>query len=763
MKSVLLGGLRVWLVNDGGKPLSAPGGRAKFYTAGTSTPETVYSDIDLTQATALGPVVYTDELGYLPPIWLKTDRLYKVRIEQKIPGTPEQWALLWEVDNVGYVDPHESEEHGEPTIAVNSISELKTVDHSAHTVAMVLGYYSAGDWGEPSIFVFDPECTKAPDDGAYVLPADQQQSSSGRWLQMFSGDILDVRKFGALPDMTENSDVSAKVVNAVHYSQDNSTRTRPITVGFVAPGRYDFVGDFNFAQYSFIDLTDQSVYQVPWVIGNGVYFNGNGQFILSKCTECRASGKLFSGTSSLAVEGGGYIEVDPAWWGDDNCAISDCYVKCGSVTTNTKVLVRCKISSERKLGGTCSFQSCRLTEDMFTSSSVTPIVDDSCVFDIDDFPTTAMWLRMKDQLSSIDYDMKMKVVDSSCVIGKNGVYLKNAVLDGFSYASSYGITIDGCTGSLSLSVSGTASVLIRGSNLSVAINSVGATSFAMYNSNVQNTNSVSTSVGTLYIKSSTFTGTGLSTSGSLTAYDSLLQTSLLGCGGVLDIERCRVNTSVAHSQGGVVSAVLKDNFFTGTYGISASTVNTVFSGTICGNHSTAIPAISIERTNFASADSSHTYSYDGNTGTFPKNSYESWKELTVYYRDSWAGYEGVTDEENNPLCMRRNYEIGKMYVLQHGAGRYFDTSEFFHVGSDPFDVVMDLEISAGNTDDGIYSKIGLVATLVSGNTWRLAPGRLQDDSDYSMSTVVSRNMPTSGSMPSPSFYNRRYVVKYTKV
>lgn len=761
MKSVLLGGLRVWLVNDGGKPLSAPGGRAKFFKAGTSTPETVYSDINLTQATALGPVVHTDELGYLPPIWLKTDRLYKVRIEQKIPGTPEQWALLWEVDNVGYVDPHESEEPGEPTISVNSISELKTVDHSAHTVAMVLGYYSAGDWGEPSIFVFDPECTKAPDDGAYVLPSDQQQSVAGRWVQVFSGDILDVRKFGALPDMTDNSDVSAKVVNAVHYSQDNSTRTRPVTVGFVAPGRYDFIGDFNFAQYSFTDLTDQSVYQVPWFIGNGVYFNGNGQFILSKCTECRAGGKLYSGTSSLAVEGGGYIEVDPAWWGDDNCSVADCYVKCGSVTTNTKVFVRCKISSERKLGGTCSFQSCKITEDMFTSSSMTPVVDSSCVFDLDDFHTVAMWLRIKDQLPSTDYDMKMRMLDSSCTISKNNVYLKNAVLDGFSYASSYGITVDGCTGSFSLSVSGTASVLIKDSTVSVAINSVGSTSLAIYNSTVQNTYSVSTSVETLYVKSSRFSGTGLSTSGNLTAYDSVLQTSSLGCGGMLDIERCRVDTPIAHANRVIVNSVLKDNLFTRTYGVSATVSDSVFTGIICGNHSTAIPAISVDRTNFNSSDSSHTYSYEGNTGTFPKDSYSSWKEVTVYYRNLIYNHDGTTPEETDPLSLCRYYKSGYMYVLQRN-GHKFDTAELFRVGSDSFDMVMELEVSAGNADDGVYSKVLFSATLVAGNTWNIAPSRLQDDSDYASPTVVSRDMPTSESEPSPAVYTRRYLIRYRK-
>lgn len=371
MKSVLLGGLKVFLVNDGGNPLSAPGGRAKFYRAGTSTPETVYSDIDLTAGTALGPVVYTDELGYLPAIWLKTDRLYKVRVEQKVSDDPEQWALLWEVDNVGYIDPHETEEFGEAPIMVDSIAALKGVDHSEHGRVLVAGYYEPGDWGEPSTFVYDPESTSFPDDGCVVQPNDIQPGVSGRWLQIFSGDILDVRKFGAIPDITENSDVTAKVVNAVKYSQKNSTRTRPITVGFVAPGQYNFAGNFDFSRYSFIDLRTSTSLPIKWFINNDVVLYNTSDsvktFTLSKDTVCLATGKLVGGNALLKVVGGGEIKVDPAWWGSMACSVKDCYIECHSVTTGDKEFDNCSIKSNGFLSGRVTLKNMDFNERWFAS------------------------------------------------------------------------------------------------------------------------------------------------------------------------------------------------------------------------------------------------------------------------------------------------------------------------------------------------------------------------------------------------------------
>jgi len=436
MKSVLLGGLKVFLVNDGGKPLSAPGGRAKFYVAGTSTPATVYSDIDLTEADALGPVVYTDELGYLPAIWLKTDRLYKVRVEQKLPGNPDTWALIWEVDNVGYIDPHESEELGEETVSVNSIAALKSVDHSAHTEVMVNGYYTAGDWGDPSVFVWDGECTASADDGAFVRPNDIEPGESGRWIQIFNGGILDVRKFGALPDITLNADVTASVINAVNYSQRNSTRSRPITVGFVAPGKYEFSGNFDFSQYTFTDLSDNSVHQIKWFIGNDVVFVGNSSvFTLSKETICTATETLVTG-ATLHVQGGGGIKVDPAWWGNSACVVSDCYVECHSKTYNDKSFTRCTVTSEGMLGAssgnTVELHEMEFSEFWFVDTfQWSQLTTSDIRYGVHDCRSANSYVEIKNSQGDPNYgDIDLGTVTGLSLL--SGAIVENAVFSGVS-------------------------------------------------------------------------------------------------------------------------------------------------------------------------------------------------------------------------------------------------------------------------------------------------------------------------------------------
>lgn len=441
MKSVLLGGLKVFLINDGGFPLSAPGGRAKFFKAGTSTPETVYSDIDLTEGAALGPVVYTDALGALPAIWLKTDRLYKVVVEQKVSDDPEVWTVLWEVDNVGEFVPASFEVAGASSAVSSSITPLKELDHSEHTTATVLGYYAPGDWGTPSTFVWDGDSTLRDDGGSVIRPNDVPSGDAGRWLQVFSGDVLDVRKFGAIPDLTENSDVTAKVVNAINYAQRNSTRSRPLTVAFLAPGKYEFGGDFDFTQYAdFVDLSDNSHHKLNWLIGEDVVFKGdNSDFTLSSNTVCLTREALIEGTSAtLSIEGGGSIKVDPAWWGDKACSVSDCYVECHSVTTNNKRFERCSVKSNRMFGtgaGYVTLVEMNFNEEWFASDFDWShlLLNDTTISVYDCFSADS-YIDIKNAHGDYDYgDLNGKTLNgrelgSGCVL-ENAI-LSNAIIKG---------------------------------------------------------------------------------------------------------------------------------------------------------------------------------------------------------------------------------------------------------------------------------------------------------------------------------------------
>lgn len=730
MKSVLLGGIKVWLVNDGGKPLSAPGGRAKFYTAGTSTPETVYSDIDLTQADALGPVVYTDELGYLPAIWLKTDRLYKVRVEQKVPGSGNQWTLLWEVDNVGYIDRNTSDEIGDIPIFVNSISELKTVDHTENPVVEVLGYYEPGDWGEPSVFVFDTECVKAPDDGAYVLPSDQQQSVSGRWVQQFSGDVIDVRKFGALPDMDSNSDVSAKLVNAVHYSQENSTRTRPITVGFLAPGRYDFVGDFNFAQYSFVDLSDQSVHQVPWYIGENVCFNGNGEFILSKSTDCRSHKRLVYGTSSLSVEGGGYIKVDPAWWGDGDCAVSDCYVFCNSLTTNAKSFTRCHVESNGKLGGMLSLTSMGFKESWLVSGfDLTGLVLTDVSYDVSDCRSGNSYISVRNSQGDPEYgDMHGRAIEDAPMYSGN-VKISNCI--GSVVVSDSGYTnldMDNCTLTLKTpSVPSSTLPRLYASDCAIAFD--GGNDFSGVTArrcSLSTLGSILKVIGPCMLDYCD-TQVGIAVNGDLT------------------VKNSTVGANIEHTEGGTLKLVFTDNLVNAVYSMGGTSSNTVVNALITGNTGTVSSPVIIDRTNLDPVDSHHSYRYSGNLGTFLSDVTKP-KAVTCTVH-IFPQLIAELETQAGTLKLGRMEQGGGLFVFNRTVN--FDTVEFFRIGADSFDVDMRIVKFAMETERGYNNNIvcgnaTMEAVLVSGFTWGLRV-HLVDPSDptsnVSYNTVLTTPLP----------------------
>lgn len=763
MKSVLLGGLKVWLVNDGGKPLSAPGGRAKFYRAGTSTPETVYSDIDLKQADAFGPVAYTDELGYLPAIWLKTDRLYKVQVEQKVPGSGNQWTLLWEVDNVGYIDPHESEEPGEYPVAVSSISALKKVDHSSHTSVMVLGYFAPGDWGGPSVFNWNPECTKTPEDGAYVLPSDQEQSTAGRWVQQFSGDLIDVRKFGALPDMTENSDVTAKVVNAVHYSQDNSTRTRPITVGFVAPGRYDFVGDFDFSQYTFTDLTDNSVYTIEWFIGTDVVLNSlanpmtGSTFTLSSSTICLADKELVDGPCSLAVQGGGKIKVDPVWWGSRLCVLSSCYVECRSLTTNHKKFTGCYVVSNGYMGGVIELTSMGFNESWLIDGYVySNLTLDNVNYSVHDCKSGNSYIQIKNSQNDGEYgDLCGKSIGDVTLVSGN-VSLENAV------------------GNMTLSSSAYTSLKLKNVNGNVIVPYIPSSppSIEMDSCNVSLQNGgpgiAYAYLFTLKAKCSYVDGSQVSCSG-VDARDSTIKPGFTVIGDV-SLVGCLMTGAFMQKNSGTINLTLNNCILTkytiaGVQGDTPAVVN----GSITGNHSSSANPIEIDRTYIDHVESHHSYTYSGNTGTFAS---ERTKErrftATVKYIDgssaTWQNSEG------QDVLFRGKFS-GDIYIGNRTTP--FDYAEFFQVGTDRIKVNVKLtaysyDFFSGNFGAS-YSDCPAAAYWLFGNNYAIYP--LWDDDSLlpgsrssTFPSVLFRGMhKLEFSDPTPSPYTESVGITYEKV
>lgn len=713
MKSVLLGGLREFLVNDGGHPLSAPGGRAKFFLAGTSTPETVYSDIDLTPSTALGTVVYTDMLGYLPPIWLKTDRLYKVVVEQKVSDNPNQWAVLWEVDKVGYIDPHESEDPGEAPIFVTNISALKDVDYTAHTNVYVLGYYAPGDWGEPSLFTWDGNCVKSPEDGAYVLPNDRQQSQAGRWKQAFNGYLLDVRKFGAIPDLEEHPDVTVQVVNAVSYSQDNSTRVRPLTVAFMAPGKYGFSGNFDFSQsqYTFTDISSEmnDQYPIEWFIGNDVVFKNitdvSATYTLSANTEVLADKELVEGLVSLQVEGGGKIKVDPAWWGSRSCVIEDCYVVCRSVTTNFKDFTRCVVESNGMMGGEVS-----LTQMRFSEFWLTPTFDIgnlslvSVDYDAHDCRTGNDYIAIKNGQNDPDYGDMLGSYVSNAPMYPGNVNLKNA------------------KGSITVSASGYTNLNLDGFDGTITTPAEPSdTQPRLYAKNCDIIFAGGNDYAQLRLRKCSTSGTGVKVVGNALV-DYCDMGAALMCHGDLTVRNSTVGGNITHTCAGTLNLVFTDNVLNALLNIGGTSANTVVNGIITGNTSGVPNPIAVDRTNLDLVDSHHSYVYSGNSGTFLPDVTKP-VDFTVGVR-YYVNLGSPTPPRYREAYRTLQRPITGNFIKIWNSATFFDNVQFFRIGTDRFHVLAKLVgWDNGFVDDPnvSYSDVNVGAYHIDGMTWGIKP------------------------------------------
>lgn len=668
MNSVLLGGLKVFLINDGGFPLSAPGGRAKFFKAGTSTPETVYSDIDLTEGTALGPVVYTDSLGALPAIWLKTDRLYKVVVEQKVSDDPEVWTVLWEVDNVGTYVQESAEVTGDPSAVVSSISALKAVDHGEHSTVQVLGYYVPGDWGEPSTFVYDPESTASEDGGAVIRPND----NSGRWFQQL-GSVIDVRKFGAIPDIVDNSDVTSRVQAAATYAANNTMtdRSRPPVVAFVAPGKYVLAGGFDFTVYSFTDISDSSVHPLNWYIGEGVVFvTSSAAITLSKFTDCRTVEALVEGASALNVEPGGRIEVDPVWWGSLTCNLVDCIVKCSSVTTNTKVFDNCSIESVSKLDGDVTLANMDFKQSWFVDG-----------YDWTDLSISSVIINVQDCRSGNDYiDIVNAMVDKSSMppmygdmrhVGisgktlKDGFAISNAVFTDVVVAGEG--TIDNCFGSFTKDSSSVESLTIRSSTLTIKPNSSHEFDY----------------VGALAVYGSVINGESSYTKvvcNGCRCFDSTINVRMKingradfrSCGIRYDVEQYSVESSGTWSIDGVMS----DCELSGSHILLTNDTgaNTVVNFIWKDNFSSAATAVDVSGiSSHVKSAQYHSYEYEGNFGSFLPSSKEDVVNIvgnigwsTIPDIPSSAGdkaYLVYTDASSPETSFGAYVEIDKTYSM----------------------------------------------------------------------------------------------------
>lgn len=272
-------------------------GKLFFYDIVTTNPKEVYSDYLLT--TPLGNEVLLDNDGRsLTQLFYGEGNYsvyaYKFNGTDPLTAPPEDWSL----DNQWVQSGQQEIAVNDSVTIVNTVQDIRALDQDANQVALLLGYYAAGD---KRPIIYQLEINSDSDNGGTIL---KNGSISGKsWVYRTETEEVNAEIFGLIPNATEakNSQISA----LVNYCYANKK------TAYIQKGIYYF--------------NNGSVqFTCPVSIDEGVTFrcDGGGSYIVSVYADydIRLTSGLKSALSTNDVTLNIYSTgtVNPKWWG---CAL----------------------------------------------------------------------------------------------------------------------------------------------------------------------------------------------------------------------------------------------------------------------------------------------------------------------------------------------------------------------------------------------------------------------------------------------------------
>ena len=629
-----------------------------------------------------------------------------------------KWALQYTVESAA-VDIREVS--GDSAMGVSTMSALRALDPQEVPLVdgvravSLLGYFEAGD-KEPVLYFYEEQSQEPDDNGACIQPDGIQ---TGRWVMERPTEHCDSRHFGVFPQDSASSTANHATGITALVNYCNRESLRPFFNGSESYPYFPYsaitVNSRNPVDVSdrtvFVDRQASSFYGDFPAYRNFRFLNGlthiNSRDVM---TSWNAAG--FTGCERVIID-----SQTP------QAVFQDCEVVVRTGTAG-KTFNNCRIVSDGLLGQN-TFSKCQLTGAMFNNGSFTPTVDDTVELDVDDFDgRVALYLKMRNQQSSIYFDMKMRTVTGNWVT-KDGVYWKDAIFDGATYSPATSVILDGCIGTLSLDISGQPVVYVKESTLTLSW-SAGAPTLNIEKSSVALSSATNVPALALTATDSSLTGQRLDV-GSDVSLSGCSVGCALGIGGALDANGCSFTGEVIHAPTTAVLTVnLTGNRILSHYTMAPQVGSTVVMGNIIGNYGAQVNPVVVNRTNMLPNDSQHSYKYEGNTGTFlPDVSARKAANVTVHWdsvRTLTPVARGIGQYELVRLAEAGVTGVFNGYTGPNSPNAYpFEPGvNFFRIGSDPFRVGMEIKVVGGNyLSAGAACMQVLKATLVAGYTWQL--------------------------------------------
>lgn len=597
-------------------------------------------------------------------------------------------------------------------------------------IVTLLGYYDGGDCA-PVEYIWDGGSSEDDDNGSVIKAYNTQV---GRWKLVAPEEVVDSRHFGIFPQNSTLADVdhTTRIVQLVNYCNSKS----------LSPW---FNGSISYPYFIYTALNVNS--RNPIVVSRGTSFvdKANSQFY----GDWDGNPLFVNGKTAVSSK-----VIRTSWNFRDAITYDEVYIDSSTVKntfqdayvtvlipTAGKTFIRCQIVSDGKLANN-TFQDCVLRASMFTNESLSPVIDNNCTIQPLDFADRMdLWCTLRSQQQNPVIDVCMQTLDAHCTISLDGIFIKNALFDGFVHDATVSLGLECCRGNMTINALGNYALTVEDSELTVTFANTGEVGAGMQPAiNIRNSTlgfvNQLTYLLSLGAVDTSFSGNGVVVNGDV-AMDGCNVAVPVTVRGKYVVRHCTISSNVVHYTVNEIAEVEMTHCdLRAYYSLIPSVAGTVVHGIWANNQSIIDSPILINRTNVDPVDSHHVYTYSNNSGGFlPYETKVVAHEFTIHH----SMMTNPSDIPTEPYHLTQMVLGGSDsdtngrpsgYMLPWYSQPLFDTIRMFRIGTDRFKVraklvswpqLLESQGSTGEYQHNRYHDAFLGAYYIDGYTFGIMP------------------------------------------
>lgn len=628
--------------------------------------------------TTLGSAVFTDSSGRLVQQPFLADHDYIVHFDKYIGGSntmaedddDESWA-----EQGSAIDRYNTLG---VSLTADSMRTIGTIDDLRTTAALseeeilvLMGYNEAGD-KDPICYRWSEYSTDSDNGGSVIAVTGIQR---GRWKFVECPRVLDVRHFGAFPmnAVMENAQQRYRIQAAGGYAHSNGCG-----IYFHASGVAVYYDISGLHLYDVDSHVEARVFCISNVDGTTV--EGIEKVYCAEGTSCKGTVTLVDDIVHSSWEGASNrVALSPTRRLVVDSAIRKAYPTFSDIEVEILVysqlsLDHCIVTSNGKITGPIYIRNGEIRTSWFADGYdfANDLRSENNVIRLDWCDTANNYVILKNVQEENDYgDLNNSTLSGVTLL--DGAVVRNAFFSG--------VTVGGD------------SALIGVSGTCVLSGSLKSHSWKDCDITITNTNS---SQETLAISSLSVEGGSVTANGTtpVVQNDFVARDAEVSVGmyvrGVIVLERSKIYKGIVHQHTGSAGTTMEERvvgcmFLAGTGGdegrinIQSTASNTIVKAVWTDNYSAVQNPILIDRTNIASDDTLHPYTYENNTGYFlPKKFTKEFTNVAV------GTINGVISSPTiNSLWYKGNYMYQHWLLMVYnplGNGVKWNSVKLFSVG-----------------------------------------------------------------------------------